>query len=341
MASPAKIATHTSPQEEVFLTKYVRLCDWALTLTQKDRERAEDLVHDLYVQLVHARPDLDAITNLDGYLYRTLYNLNISQLRRRANSQVQSLSVVDFDSAESGLRTADPRELIRYQDDLRQVCHYASIRKESSKAGSALILRFLHGYFPREIALVMKCTREAVEERLRLARNEARQFLQNPTQLRFLLKPAETTVPAPKTGFVQPVDQLLVELRQQVFDSRRGSCLHVSELEQLYSRTGKLDHATLSHLVSCPECLEETNQILDLPPLADRFPTDTIGIDQPPRSRNKRSGGGDGNSGGGDSGGAGAENKYIGSDGVLNKYSSSDHNHSGFPLTETSQPNNW
>lgn len=306
MASPAKIGTHTNSQEELFLTKYVRLCGWALNLTQNDRERAEDLVHDLYVQLVHTRPNLDAITNLDGYLYRSLYNLNISQLRRRANNQVQSLSVVDFDSAESSLRAADPRELIRYQDDLRQVCHYASIRKESSKAGSALILRFLHGYFPREIALVMKCTREAVEERLRLARNEARQFLQNPTQLRFLLKPAETTLPAPKTGFVQPVDQLLLELRQQVFDSRRGTCLHVSELKQLYSRTSKLDHATLSHLVSCPECLEETNQILNLPPLADRFPTDTIGIDQPPRSgNNKRTGGGDG--GDGDGGGAGAE----------------------------------
>jgi len=315
MASPAKIARHTNPQEELFLTKYVCLCDWALRLTQNDRERAEDLVHDLYVQLVHVRPNLDAITNLDGYLYRTLYNLNISQLRRRANSPAQSLSVVDFDSAESSLRAADPRELIRYQDDLRQVCHYASIRKESSRAGSALILRFLHGYFPREIALVMRCTREAVEERLRLARNEARQFLQNPTHLRFLLKPAETTVPAPKMGFVQPVDQLLLELRQQVFDSRRGTCLHVSELKQLYSRTGKLDHATLSHLVSCPECLEETNRILDLPPLADRFPTDTIGIDQPLRTGNKRTGGGDddsgsgeGNSGGdGDGGGAGAE----------------------------------
>jgi RNA polymerase sigma factor (sigma-70 family) len=304
MASPARIATHTSPQEELFLTKYVRLCEWAQKLTQNDRERAEDLVHDLYLQLVHARPNLDAVTNLDGYLYRTLHNLNISQLRRRANSQAQSLSVVDFDSAESSLRAADPRELIRYQDDLRQVCHYASIRKESSKAGTALILRFLHGYFPREIALVMKCTREAVEERLRLARNEARQFLQNPTQLRFLPKPADTTVPAPKTGFVQPVDQLLLELRQRVFDSRQGSCLHVSELKQLYSRTGKLDHATLSHLVSCPECLEQTNQILDLPPLADRFPTDTIGIDQPPRDRNKPTGG---DGGDGDGGGAGAE----------------------------------
>jgi hypothetical protein len=35
------------------------------------------------------------------------------------------------------------------------------------------------------------------------------------------------------------------------------------------------------------------------------------------------------------------KNKYISSDGVRNKYSSNDHNHSGFPLTETSQQNSW
>src|SRR2546429_7579712 len=58
--------------------------------------------------------------------------------------------------------------------------------KETSKAGRVLILRFLHGYYPREIAQVMQCTREAVEERLRVARSEARQYLENPKSLRFL-----------------------------------------------------------------------------------------------------------------------------------------------------------
>jgi hypothetical protein len=52
--------------------------------------------------------------------------------------------------------------------------------------------------------------------------------------------------------------------------------------------------------------LEVTNQILDLPPLADRFPTDTIGNDLPRRSGNKRTGKGN-SDGDGDGGGAGAE----------------------------------
>ena len=42
--------------------------------------------------------------------------------------------------------------------ELRQVCQYACDRKETSRAGSVLILRFLHGYYPREIAQIMRAT---------------------------------------------------------------------------------------------------------------------------------------------------------------------------------------
>jgi RNA polymerase sigma factor (sigma-70 family) len=293
MIKPAKRVSTHDLHEEIFLERYVRLCDWSLRFTQNDRERAEDLVHDLYLQFVHAQPDLDAIKNLDGYLYRTLHNLNISQLRRRGRQHSQPLSVVDYDSAESSLRSADPRELIRYQDDLRQVCHYAAIRKESSKAGSALILRFIHGYYPREIALVMKCTREAVEERLRVARIEARQYLQNPQNLRFLRR--TTDIQAPQTGFVTPIDQLLDDLRQQIFDSRHGSCLSTEELKQFYAAE-KTEIGTLAHLVSCEHCLNEINRLLELPLLADRFPIDSLGNDQP---RNKTGSGDDDGPGGG------------------------------------------
>lgn len=288
MGKPLKLLSTHQSHETIFVERYARLCHWSLRLTENDRERAEDLVHDLYIQFVHLQPDLSTIQNLDGYLYRTLQNLNISQLRRRGPQQSQQLSVVDYDSAETSLRSADPRELIRYQDDLRQVCHYAATRKESSKAGSALILRFVHGYYPREIALVMRCTREAVEERLRVARVEARQYLQDPQQLRFLRRTAE--IKAPQTGFVRPVDQLLTDLRQQIFDSRQGTC---RPIKPLYNETGNLEIATLAHLVSCPECLDEVNRLLELPPLAERFPTDSLGNDQPAKKR-KRSGDDDG-----------------------------------------------
>src|SRR3989441_5971070 len=180
VVQPSRIARDFEAHEEVFLARYGKLRSWALQLTEHDRERAEDLVHDAYIQFTFAQPDLDAISNLNGYLYSLLRNLHLSQLRRSTRRQHRTISIVDYDSAEIGLRAADPRERIRLQDQLREVCKYACMRKETSKAGSVLILRFLHGYYPREIAQVMRCTREAVEERLRAARSEARQYLENP-----------------------------------------------------------------------------------------------------------------------------------------------------------------
>src|ERR1044072_1054232 len=218
--------------EEVFLARYGPLRTWALRLTGGDAARAEALVPAPSVQFPFARPDLARVQSLDGYLYQMLRNLNISQLRRANRRRGDEPGVFEYDSAEFVLRAADPRELIRVQDDLRQVCHYACVRKESSKAGSVLILRFMHGYYPAEIARFTGTTREAVEERLRVARGEARQYLKDPESLRFINK--ERGVRAAPTGYVQTPEELLRDLRQRVFDSRRGECPVAERISKIY-----------------------------------------------------------------------------------------------------------
>src|SRR5256886_14630579 len=75
---PSRIARDFDAHEEVFLARYGKLRSWALQLTEHDRERAEDLVHDAYIQFTFAQPDLDAINNLNGYLYSLLRNLHLS-----------------------------------------------------------------------------------------------------------------------------------------------------------------------------------------------------------------------------------------------------------------------
>ncbi len=282
--------------EELFLARYGPLRAWALRLTGGDAARAEDLVHDAFVQFTFARPDLAHVQNLDGYLYQMLRNLNISQLRRANRRRGDEPAVFEYDSAEFVLRAADPRDLIRVQDDLRQVCHYACVRKESSKAGSVLILRFMHGYYPAEIARLTGSTREAVEERLRVARNEARQYLKDPESLRFINK--ERGVRAAPTGYVQTPEELLRDLRGRVFDSRRGACPAGERLAKIYEAKGGPDCATLAHLVSCPRCIDEANDLHGLPPLSERFPVDSLGAEP------RRKGGGD-DDGGNDDGGSG------------------------------------
>ncbi|HKY41522.1 MAG TPA: sigma-70 family RNA polymerase sigma factor [Pyrinomonadaceae bacterium] len=271
--------------ERIFLAHYSRLSSWALALTNRDHERAEDLVHDAYIQFTLTRPDINAIGNLNGYFYTMLRNLHLSQVRRLQRLQQRTLSIVDYDSAELGLRVVDPTQQIRIQDDLRRVCQFACLRKETSKAGSVLILRFLHGYYPREIAQIMRTTRQAVEERLRTARNEAKQYLNNPRSLHFMRGSSREPALPFEMGFARTSDELLVELRQSIFSSRQGECLPLNDLKQLYdnSDTSALDQTTLAHVVSCRNCLDAVNALLNLPLLVERFPTDTLSKDKGPR----------------------------------------------------------
>ncbi len=316
MLEPSEIPRVEERHEEVFLARYARLRAWAHGLTGGDAARAEDLVHDAFVQFTFTRPELGRIGNLDGYLYRMLRNLNISELRRTRGRREEPLAVCEYDSAEFVLRATDPRDIIRVQDELRQVCRYACLRKETSKAGSVLILRFMHGYYPTEIARVCNSTREAVEERLRVARTEAAQFLRDPTSLRFLAREGSRAESPQADGFAQTPEELLKDLRRRVFDSRRGACLRDEELKTLYrsDSQGGPDCATLAHVVSCPVCIEEANTIQGLPTLAERYPLDVLGVETSRRSGGDGDGG-DGNGSGGRGGGGSDDADGPGGDG--------------------------
>lgn len=290
---------HTTPQahEDVFLRRYGRLLAWALQLTNNNRAQAEDLLHDAFIQFTVARPDLDAVANLDGYLYGTLRHLHLSQVRKAARGRLRQLSVVEYESAERGLRSVDPRDLIQTQDELRRVCRYVCARKETARAASVLLLRFFHGYYPSEIAQVLLTTPEAVKVRLRAARREARAYLEDPKGLGLIGGgPPPDEAPA---GFARAQEDFLGELRETVFKSCSGSCLSARRIKDVYSSAGRepVETKDLAHVVSCPVCLDTVNGVLDLPLLSDRYPTDSAG--KAPRSGKGPGGGGPGGTAGG------------------------------------------
>jgi RNA polymerase sigma factor (sigma-70 family) len=264
--------------EDIFLERYQWLRGWSLQLTQHSQEQAEDLLHDVFIQFTIVRPDLSAIHNIDGYLYTMLRNLQLSNLRRAARAPTRPLSILDFDSAEIGLRMVGPRERIQVREQLWMICQYACVRKETSKAGSILILRFFHGYYPSEIAQILRGPRRAVDDWLSIARREARSFLENPTRpIAWKNRPWDST----SVSIVADTPDFLEGPRRAIFRSRKGSCLTDKELRQFYIDTdeGPVDCAFLSHLASCPSCLDTINDILGLPPLNDRHPTDMLGPD--------------------------------------------------------------
>lgn len=290
-----KIASAPS-HEELFIRHYEQLLGWAVQLTGRNRQQAEDLVHDVFVQFALLQPPLEEIENLEGYLFASMRNLLRSQMRREARRTSARLSLVDYDSAEIGLRAVDPRADLGVRDELALICHYACVRKETSKAGSALILRYFLGYYPGEIALIFRSSRQAVADLLGAARREARLYLEQPQRLRFMREHPSEGITDVRTG--EPSGELIPELRRAIFRSCEGACRTKKELKDIYSRAGAASIAgkTLSHIVSCSRCLDIVNRELGLPLLAERYPTDTLG----PDSGNE--GGGTGGSWGGSAG---------------------------------------
>ncbi|HEY2974606.1 MAG TPA: RNA polymerase sigma factor [Pyrinomonadaceae bacterium] len=272
-----------SSHEDLFIERYQRLLAWSLKLTAHDRQLAEDLLHDAYVQFTLNRPELGAIHDLDAYLYTMLRNSHVSHLRRALNVRSTSLSMVEFDSLEIGLRVTDVQDQIKVQDELRLICHYATLRKQNSKAGSVLILRFFHGYYPSEIAQVMRSNWLAVAKWLQLARNEAALYLEDPEALGFIKH--TSAEPKPQLGFARSTENLLEELRQMIFSTRHNDCPSQRRLRELYRDTHAeaIDSTTLAHIVSCPTCLDSVNHILGLPMLNQRYPTDMTGRDTRPK----------------------------------------------------------
>jgi DNA-directed RNA polymerase specialized sigma24 family protein len=127
MLHPQKIS---ASHEDRFLERYDRMFAWALQLTDHNREQAEDLLHDAFIQFTFSPTDIRSISNLDGYLYGMLRNLHLSQVRRATRLRFQQLSVVEYESAELGLRSIDARGQIQVQQELRRICGYACARKE-------------------------------------------------------------------------------------------------------------------------------------------------------------------------------------------------------------------
>lgn len=287
----SKVKTH----EEIFVEHYDWLVSWALGLSEQLREDANDLVHDLYLQLIRTRPNLDTANDdrVRAYFYTMLQNLVISKARRSGHDPLSALSIVDYDSAEYGLASVDRSQIIFVRSDLVRVCEYAIRRKHSSRAASVLILRFFLSYYPSEIVRILQTSRVAVENHLRSARIEARAYLRRPQSLRFL---GHDVTPTPAPQSLPDIPELLfLALRARLFENNTGECFCDEVIEARYSDPvyAPMEISELAHLVGCPRCLEKINQVLRLPRLATRFPSDAVdrdaGGNHPPAS----SGGGD------------------------------------------------
>ena len=298
---------HSQSHEDIFVQWYGRLLSRALRLTNYHRANAEDLVHDVFVELALRHSDNPTIEKIESYIFTMLRNAYKSQARRARQDQTQQLCITDYDSLELGLHTAlgqteqqAQHAQLRIREELQRACQYACVRKETSKAWGVLILRFFHGYYPSEIVKVTRASRPAVDEWLWTARREARLHINEPQRLKVIAGgPLLVKGQEPQLSASLSTPEMMRELRAGVFRTRRGECFSRERLQELYcDEAGTLECATLAHVVSCPQCLDTVNMLLGLIPLSERYPVDVLGNDKGPDDDGGPGSGGDAGGGG-------------------------------------------
>jgi len=269
-------------REHLFTERYDGLRVWAIRLTDQE-SAADDLVQDTFVQWMLSRTRLEEI-EIPMATYPCCATCTSHEMNRAVQRlQETTLSIADCDSGHLGWTAIEPPRRMQASEDLHQICAYACFRKESSKAGSVLILRFFHNYFRTEIVSVMNSSRNCIDEWQRVARREAKSFMNRPGGLRFVNGDAPARHPV---RYLRSDCDLMVDLRQLIFNSCRGECLTHKDLGEAYADSDEtLTTAKLAHLVSCSKCLDIVNKLLGLPLLAERYdapdrqepPNDAIG----------------------------------------------------------------
>jgi RNA polymerase sigma factor (sigma-70 family) len=296
MLEPQNLAPgKRAKREELFTERYERLLAWALRLTNQHRPSAEDLVQDAFIQFVLGHTSVEEIENIDGYLRRMLRYMHLSRMSRSAQKVLErTISITDYDSFDQSWRAIEPARHMQAKEELCQICAYACSRKETSRAGSVLILRFFQNYCPSEIAQILRSSRHCVDQWQRLARSELKLYMTEHGGLRLMSSKLSAE---PGQAKLSNCDgDLLGALRQAIFNSRKGDCLSLEQLRGFYrsSDAEPLTTAKLGHIVSCRLCLDAVNRLLGLTPLAERFQSDQERPETPPRDKD-----GGGTSGGG------------------------------------------
>ncbi len=265
---------HTSDYDEVFLKRYQQIYKWGMQITRHNRELSEDLVHEVYMQFTSVATDFSKVECFDNYLYVTLRNAYYSYLRRTAK-QREHITSVELDIVEDHEHTS-PLERIEVSERLFAICQYACSRKKNSVSACILLFRFFHGYFPSEIALILNSSRNLVDVALLTARREAVAYLTGQNLSNKLIR--NFNVDQLPREYLHGSKDITKFFRQMIFAAHEGDCLEPETIRDIY-QPGKsvVIRNVLSHIVSCPNCLNEVNCLLGLPLLTERHPLDTLG----------------------------------------------------------------
>ena len=273
------IADHspTTPAA-LYSDKYAWLMRWALHFCNKDRSAAEDLVQDVFMQMLVSWPAFQTAQEPEKLLYTYLKYSFLLKCRKDRRYSFQTLSAIDFESLHLSLRRETFAHALDLQDGLRRIVNYLNWRKQQAKAASVLLLRFIHGYFPSEIMQIAILNRRSVDNGLAQAREESKSYLADPNKVQVIYRGAPPAILSSQS--VLAPESFVIALRNAVFDSRYGECVPEAILHKRYLGPSPraIECDLLAHIVSCRHCLNLVSRWCKLPSIENRIPEEAWGF---------------------------------------------------------------
>jgi RNA polymerase sigma-70 factor (ECF subfamily) len=171
VATVLKANATVAPEfEEIFRAHCQFVYRTAYTVTGSHQE-AEDVLQNIFLQLLQRQHPPDLTTNPRAYLYRAAVNMSLRTIRRRKRQRLT-------DGGEQ-LEITAPAPVVdaTAADEARQRELREAIGKLRPRAVEILILRYEHGYSDAEIARMLGRSRGVIAVTLYRARARLKKLL--------------------------------------------------------------------------------------------------------------------------------------------------------------------
>lgn len=149
--------------KDLYRQYFVRLYRFAFSLTHC-KESAEEIVHDVLINLWKKRNDFTAIANLDTYLYVSVKNLSLNHLRNEAKHAHAAIETV---YNEGDPINVDPESLLITKEQTERL--NTVINQLPPKCRMIFKLIKVDGLKYKEVASLMEISAKTVENQLAIA----------------------------------------------------------------------------------------------------------------------------------------------------------------------------
>lgn len=155
----------------LFDTYYVPLCEYAYRFCNGDQELTEDIVQEVFARIWERRADWAPKVSVKAYLFRSVHNQAITNLRKVRHETAMNDVVEDTTQATD----LTPIEAI-HNDELDQRIQRA-IHNLPERRREILTLRMIHELSYKEIADTLEISVNTVDTQLRRALKSLREDL--------------------------------------------------------------------------------------------------------------------------------------------------------------------